>query len=91
MFTYNHDAYVDLDKFVDDIHENNIKFVPFIAAGIAQDNDDPYPTYKDGLAKDIFLKNQFKETITGRSWAGDTAYPDWFNSGAEDWWGNWLT
>jgi alpha-glucosidase (family GH31 glycosyl hydrolase) len=40
----------------------------------------------DGKDKDIFLKTDQGEMLTGRVWMMDAVFPDWFNNDTSPWW-----
>jgi alpha-glucosidase (family GH31 glycosyl hydrolase) len=45
----------------------------------------------DGKDKDVFLKTDQGEDLTGRVWMMDAVFPDWFNNDTSAWWSNWLS
>ena len=55
-FTLDKYKFADLPKFVQDIHAQNIKFVPIIDAGIAMRPWGGYSVYDLGIAKNVFMK-----------------------------------
>jgi alpha-glucosidase (family GH31 glycosyl hydrolase) len=60
-------------------------YIPIVDAGVAQ--RDNYDAYKDGVNKDVFIKNyDGQEVLSGRVWPNDAAFPDFFNPDAKTWW-----
>lgn len=45
----------------------------------------------DGKDKDVFLKTDQGEDLTGRVWMMDAVFPDWFNNDTTTWWSYWLS
>lgn len=43
------------------------------------------------MKEDIFIKDPQGKVLIGQQWAGDTAFPDFFNSKTSGWWSKWLT
>jgi alpha-glucosidase (family GH31 glycosyl hydrolase) len=40
----------------------------------------------DGKDKDVILKTDQGEDLTGRVWMMDAVFPDWFNNDTSTWW-----
>jgi alpha-glucosidase (family GH31 glycosyl hydrolase) len=100
-FTYaKNTTFAGLDKFVENLHAKNMKYIPIIDAGIAIVEDE-YPALTEGLKDDVFIKSpnaarddydkknrvpNLKRTLFGRVWAGYAAFPDWAHPKAEQYW-----
>jgi alpha-glucosidase len=90
-FTVDPVNFADLGDFVDELHDKHMRYVPIVDAGISQRDNGEYEAYKDGVEKDIFLKNDKGEILTARVWPVDAVFPDWFNDDTAPWWGYWLS
>lgn len=45
-----------------------------------------YPPFDDGLKRDVFIKNATGSILIGKVWPGPTAFPDFTNPEARQWW-----
>lgn len=55
-FTYDPVNFALLPKIIDDLHENNLQYIPIIDAGIAQREGGDYEVYNTGVQQDVFVK-----------------------------------
>jgi len=64
-------------------------YVPVLDAGIAlkKTND----AYKAGMEKNVFIKDDEGQALIGKTWPGDTVFPDFFHPDASDYWSEWLS
>jgi len=87
MYHYN-DFTIDKKKF-DPLElnlwlkEKKLHYVPIIDAGIAIGENN---AYKDGIKKDLFIKNSKGDYLLGKVWPGYVNYPDFFNPNSTDYW-----
>jgi alpha-glucosidase (family GH31 glycosyl hydrolase) len=88
-FTYDSKYnYKQLPEFIANLTSKNMQWIPIVDAGIAKRPHDlydgmSYSTYKDGVAKDVFLKAPNGEVATGRVWPTDASFVDWFHPNTE--------
>ncbi len=76
----------DMTTFVDNLHNNNQKFIPIIDPGIYV-RDDNYPAYTRGLEQNIFVNDMTNtQPYLGQVWPGPTYFPDWFAANSTSWW-----
>ena len=88
-FTIDPINYAGLGDFVNDLHSKNQHYIPIIDAGIAIRSDNE--AYTDGINRDVFIKNWDNQTVyAGQVWPGDTAFPDFLNPEASNYWQDWL-
>jgi alpha-glucosidase (family GH31 glycosyl hydrolase) len=87
-FTTDPYRYNNLPAFVDGLHERNMKYVPIIDAGIAVRPWTHYPAYDSGVEQKVFMRINDGQTFIGQVWPNDAAYPDFFNTNANNWWSN---
>ena len=92
-FTYDPVRFKGLPEFVAGLHEKNMHYVPIIDAGLAQRTsiEANYTAFADGLDKDVFIKTEAGEVLTGQVWPDDAAFPDFFAENTTSWWHAWLT
>lgn len=75
-----------MQSLVDELHDNNQRFVPIIDPAIYAD-DATYQAYTDGLEQDVFVKDMYGEKpYLGQVWPGPTYFPDWFSGNASSYW-----
>jgi len=96
-FTYDMDgSFKGLPDFVNGLHDKNMHWIPIMDAGVAvrnnpQQDGKEYVAFKDGVAEEIFIKDQAGDVMLGQVWPVDAAFPDYFNSKTQDWWSKWLS
>lgn len=72
-------------KLTEFMKTKKIHWVPIIDAGIARDRRKG-PGYREGLKRDVFIKNIDDEPLTGTVWPGASHYVDFFHPNAADYW-----
>ena len=86
-FTFNPKKFAELPKFVDELHEKGLHYIPIIDPGISSTEKDYYKPYNLGLELDIFIKNSSGQPFTGRVWSnGLTVWPDFTNPKTTFYW-----
>ena len=85
-FTYDLKHFGDLPKFIRELHEKDMYYIPVLDAGIAQRDRADYAAYDTGLKQNVFLKNADGSLFEGRLWANDAVFPDFFHENATTWW-----
>jgi lysosomal alpha-glucosidase len=86
-WTYNNNTYNGLPAIVQNLHDNNQRYI--IMADPAISSGQPigaYPPFDDGVEMDIFVKNDSGAILYGQVWPGNTAFPDFFHPRAVDYW-----
>ena len=85
IFTLNKENFHDLPSLIEEIHQNNYKFVPIVDIGFPQNNKDEY--YIMGKNNDAFIKSSYTdEDLISYVWPGRAVFPDFFCKEAEDLW-----
>lgn len=71
---------------LNDLIENKYKkkLILIIDPGVGM-NPDTIP-YKEGIKRDIFIKNSVGDPIIGCVWPGKTHFPDFFNKNTQEYW-----
>ncbi|CAF1325747.1 unnamed protein product [Adineta steineri] len=89
-FTYDEKNFHGLPDFVRNLQANGKHYVNIIDPGISSvQSPGSYLPYEEGLRKNIFMKKfNSTELILGKVWPGITAFPDFTNPNATDWWTN---
>ena len=74
-----------------------MKYIPIVDAGVAQRLQstvvEAYDGYTAGVKANAFIKagSDNSTIFTGQVWPVDSAYPDWFAEGTQDFWGSMMT
>jgi alpha-glucosidase (family GH31 glycosyl hydrolase) len=74
----------EMNKLLAKLHSSGQHYVLIIDPGIANQNG--YPAWDDGLSQGVFLKDKYGNVFIGRVWPGSTAFPDFFNPRAANYW-----
>ncbi len=85
VFTWNKDKYPDAPAMLKRLEDQGVKVITIIDPGVKEDPG--YEVYDDGLEKQIFAITEAGDTYIGQVWPGDTAFPDFANEQAREWWG----
>ncbi|TVY37447.1 putative alpha/beta-glucosidase [Lachnellula occidentalis] len=65
------------------LHSHDQKQILMVDPAVAYQD---YPPYQNGAQDDIFLKRDNGSYFIGVVWPGVTVFPDWFNTGIQDYW-----
>jgi alpha-glucosidase len=84
VFNVDEHRYPDLTGLAAELAERDIHLVVIIDPAIARKQDNP--RYHSGLAADAYCRDAGGRIATGVVWPGVTAYPDFTDPLARDWW-----
>ena len=85
VFTWNKEKYPDPEAMLRRLADQGVKVITIIDPGVKEDPG--YEVYDDGLEKQVFAITEKGDTYIGQVWPGDTAFPDFANEKAREWWG----
>ncbi|WP_416828413.1 TIM-barrel domain-containing protein [Ectobacillus polymachus] len=85
VFTFDEDKFPQYKEMIAELARQNIDIVPIVDPGIKKDVD--YSVYREGIEKGYFCKYLEGEVYLGEVWPGVSAFPDFFNSTVQEWWG----
>ena len=85
VFTWDKTRFPNPAKLVSDLEKDGFKTVIIIDPGIKQDEN--YSVYREGLKKDAYVKNPDGSTLIRNVWAKESAFPDFTDPKARDWFG----
>ena len=85
-FTWRKDAFPDMKGFTEEMKKDHLRLVPIIDAGIKQEQG--YPVYDSGKAKDVFCKKQKAGDFTAAVWPGICCFPDFMKQESREWFGD---
>lgn len=88
IFTISQSRYGNLSKYVNELHENNVTFVPIMDAGVAvRPSSENYKALQLGLQQGIFIKQaNGKDPLTAGVWCGNAYFPDLFTDAGVSYW-----
>ncbi|OJJ42298.1 hypothetical protein ASPZODRAFT_2122517 [Penicilliopsis zonata CBS 506.65] len=83
-------GYSEGRKLIDSLHANGQYYIPIVDPGIYVPNpfnaSDAYEPFTRGNESNAFLSNPDGSLFIGAVWPGYTAFPDWLDSSAREWW-----
>ncbi|PWY89999.1 alpha/beta-glucosidase agdC [Aspergillus heteromorphus CBS 117.55] len=65
------------------LHDHDQHYIVMVDPAVSVSDNDGY---NDGVQQGIFLRVQNGSLYEGAVWPGVTVFPDWFNSGTQDYW-----
>jgi alpha-glucosidase len=85
VFTWNKKLYPDAPAMLKRLKDQGVRVITIIDPGVKFDPG--YEVYDDGLENRVFALTEGGDTYIGQVWPGDTAFPDFANEKAREWWG----
>ncbi|XP_066093234.1 lysosomal alpha-glucosidase isoform X1 [Saccopteryx bilineata] len=86
-FTFNKDGFGDLPAMVQELHQGGRRYVMIVDPAISSSGPaGSYRPYDEGLRRGVFITNETGQPLIGKVWPGSTAFPDFTNPTALDWW-----
>ncbi len=84
VFTSNRRRFPDLKRLTHDLDEKGIKVVTILDPSVKRDPE--YKVFTEGSKRDVFCKLPNGKTLSGVSWPGWCAFPDFTKAAARSWW-----
>lgn len=85
VFSWDKTRFPNPSKMIADLKADGFKTVLIIDPGIKRDEN--YSTYTDGVKNNIFVKNADGSTLIRNAWAAESAFPDFTDPKAREWFG----
>ena len=85
VFTFDDDAFGDIDRLNADLDELGVRSVVIVDPGVKVDPD--YFAYQEGTRRRLFCENPDGTDFTDTVWPGDVHWPDFSKVEARRWWG----
>ncbi|XP_061030866.1 lysosomal alpha-glucosidase isoform X1 [Eubalaena glacialis] len=86
-FTFNKDGFGDFPAMVQDLHQSGRRYIMIVDPAISSSSPaGTYRPYDEGLRRGVFITNETGQPLIGQVWPGLTAFPDFTNPEALDWW-----
>lgn len=84
VFTFDSSRFPDPKGLIEDLKADGIRIVPIVDPGVKEDTE--FPIYEEGISEDLFCKYLEGTLFFGDVWPGNSAFPDFANKKARDWW-----
>ncbi|XP_005001486.1 lysosomal alpha-glucosidase isoform X2 [Cavia porcellus] len=86
-FTFNRDGFADFPATVHELHQGGRRYVMIVDPAISSSGPaGTYRPYDEGVRRGVFITNETGQPLIGKVWPGPTAFPDFTNPEALDWW-----
>ncbi|MDP4085277.1 MAG: glycoside hydrolase family 31 protein [Bacillota bacterium] len=85
VFTWDGTRFPNPKKMLKELKEMGFRIVPIVDPGVKK--DPKYPIYREGIENDYFCKYLEGKVFTGDVWPGESAFPDFTDDKAANWWG----
>ena len=87
-FTFDPENYRTLPNIIDEIHDHQQKYVLILDPAIPTDIDpnETYTPLSDGIANNVFIKDENGQNAKGVVWPGGTYFPDFTASNTSAYW-----
>ncbi len=85
-FTVSEERFPDFKNYVGDLKNRGIRLVPIIDAGVKI--QEGYQVYEEGIKNNYFVKDENGKDYVTAVWPGWTHFPDFLNTGARKWFGD---
>ncbi|WP_181348110.1 TIM-barrel domain-containing protein [Thalassobacillus sp. CUG 92003] len=86
VFTFDKDRFPHASGLIKDLNQQGIDVVPIVDPGVKKDVE--YPVYRDGVEQGLFSTYIDGSIYYGEVWPGLSAFPDFFQSKTQKWWGH---
>ncbi len=86
VFTWDKTRFPNPQKLISDLANDGFKTVLIVDPGVKADEN--YSVYTDGKKQGIFVKNPNGTEFNASVWAGNSAFPDFTNPKARQWFGD---
>lgn len=84
VMTFDENNFNNPSEMLNRLHENGYKIVTILDPGVKVEKS--YGVYERGIEGDYFIKNTDGTLFTGEVWPGKSAFPDFSNAEARQWW-----
>lgn len=85
VFTFDRSRFQNPKKLVEELKEKGIMTVPIVDPGVKEDPE--YEVFQEGMVNNHFCKYIDGKVYYGDVWPGNSAFPDFANTGVRKWWG----
>ncbi|SDJ35729.1 glycoside hydrolase family 31 protein [Salimicrobium halophilum] len=86
VFTFDKDRFPNAGNLIKELDARGIDVVPIVDPGVKKDVE--YPVYREGVSENFFSTYIDGSIYYGEVWPGVSAFPDFFQSRVQKWWGH---
>ncbi len=86
VFTWNPETFPDPSGLLADLKADGVRVVPIVDPGVKIDG--AYPTFAEGAARDMFVKDRDGLPLIGEVWPGKVCFPDFARAEVRQFWGD---
>jgi len=86
VFTWNKEQFPEVTSMLEQLRSQGIRVITIIDPGVKYDPG--YEVFDSGLERNVFCLTEGGDIYIGQVWPGNTAFPDFANATARDWWGD---
>ncbi|MCQ4087375.1 TIM-barrel domain-containing protein [Saccharibacillus sp. JS10] len=86
VFTFDPVRFPDPEGMMAELKSLGIRIVPIVDPGVKK--DPKYEVYRQGIANNHFSRKLEGDLFFGDVWPGISAFPDFTDDSASEWWGN---
>ncbi|WP_150272138.1 TIM-barrel domain-containing protein [Paenibacillus tepidiphilus] len=86
VFTFDPVNFAEPEKMIAELGELGVRIVPIVDPGVKKDPN--YEVYKEGVLNKHFCRRLEGDIFFGEVWPGISAFPDFSDSRAAEWWGD---
>ncbi|KAI0981747.1 hypothetical protein GJ496_005923 [Pomphorhynchus laevis] len=89
VFTYDTVKWAGLPELVDELHSNDMHYIPINDPCIgSKEPPGTYQAFDKGMKHDLFIKKDDGSILIANVWPGDCYMPDFTHPNAHEWWKN---
>jgi alpha-glucosidase len=85
VFTWHPKRFPDPKGLLRELADTGLRVVVIVDPGVKVDGE--YEVYRDGVARDLFLRHEDGRPFELRVWPKEAALPDFHRAEVRDWWG----
>ncbi len=87
VFTWDTADFPDPPRLINELRDQGFRIVTIIDPGVKIDPE--YTVYRDGLDKNMYIRQPSGELFRGYVWPGAAVFPDFTRPEVRQWWGDW--
>jgi alpha-glucosidase len=87
VFTWDPQAFPDPTASIAGLHREAVRVVTIVDPGVKQEPPDRNPVLRQGLERDLFIRDAQGRLVTGHVWPGESLFPDFCREEVRGWWG----
>jgi alpha-glucosidase len=85
VFTWNAELFPDVDRMLQQLATLGIRVITIVDPGVKYEPE--YWVFAQAIERDVLCKTEGGDIYIGQVWPGNTAFPDFVEEDARNWWG----